>query len=41
MNEDLEKDIITAKDEFILAVNTLEWNTEFRTKCENLIIAYD
>ena len=31
----------TARDEFVSYINSLEWNTELRTKVEDLLIAYD
>ena len=30
-----------ARIEFVNYINSLEWNNELRTKCEDLLIAYD
>ena len=40
-NADFKEYLKKEKAAFISAVNAIEWNTFFRTKCENIIIAYD
>lgn len=40
-DKDFEQYVEEVKQEFVTAANALEWNTETRTKCETLLIAYD
>lgn len=41
MEEEFKQYIKEARYHFVSAVNKTEWNTELRTECENLLIAYD
>lgn len=41
MTKEFEQYIHDTRNEFVEEVNQLQWNTGFRTKCENLLIAYD
>lgn len=41
MTKEFEQYLHDTRNEFVTAVNKLQWNTGFRTKCENLLIAYD
>lgn len=41
MDKKFENYLIETRGEFVKAVNELQWNTGFRTKCENLLIAFD
>lgn len=41
MDKKFENYLHETRGEFVKAVNELQWNTGFRTKCENLLIAFD
>ena len=41
MTKEFEQYINNTRNEFVEGVNKLQWDTEFRTKCENLLIAFD
>ena len=41
MTKEFEQYIHDTRNDFVEEVNQLQWNTGFRTKCENLLIAYD
>lgn len=41
MDKNFENYLHITRNEFVEAVNQLQWNKGFRTKCENLLIAFD
>jgi hypothetical protein len=41
MDKHLVNDLKKIRQKFCDAVNKLEFNTEFRTKCDSFLIAYD